>query len=108
MTELRPLLPPCCQRERISVREPDARTSVHPDNLAWHQDGGGVLGTVRHMIVWASETPTQIKLSDGTEFCGEPYDLVWFNNDIVYHRQPAGTDEGARWFVSIRCSGDPE
>lgn len=104
-TEIRPHLPACCARERVSVRIPDPRVSVHPDNLQWHQDGGGTAGTVRHMIVWASEQPTEIRRADGSVFIGEPYDLVWFNNDVAHHRQPAGTDEGRRWFLGVRCSG---
>lgn len=103
-SEIRPYLPRCCQLERVSVRIPDARVTVHPDNLEWHQDGGGVAGTVRHMIVWASEQPTEIREGD-VVFRGDPYDLVWFDNDTAFHRQPTGTDEGQRWFVSIRCSG---
>ena len=103
--ELPPYLPPCCARERISVRIPDARTPVHPDNVEWHQDGGGLAGTTRHMIVWASEQPTEIRRPDHSVFVGEPFDLVWFDNDSVYHRQPAGTDEGRRWFLAVRCSG---
>ncbi len=104
-TEIKAHLPACCARERVSVRIPDPRVPVHPDNVQWHQDGGGSAGTTRHMIVWASEQPTEIRLPDGSVFIGQPHDLVWFNNDVVQHRQPLGTDEGRRWFVSIRCSG---
>ncbi len=104
MDELRPLLPACCQRDKISVREPEAL--IHPDNLAWHHDGGGTAGSVRHMVVWASEMPTQIQRSDGTEFQGDPFDLVWFNNDVAKHRQPDGTNPSTRWFASVRCSGE--
>ncbi len=104
MAELRPLLPPCCQRDKISVREPGSM--IHPDNLAWHHDGGGTAGSVRHMVVWASEMPTQIQSADGAEMSGEPYDLVWFNNDVAKHRQPEGTNPDTRWFAAVRCSGD--
>lgn len=103
--ELPPYLPACCARERISVRIPDARVTAHPDNLEWHHDGGGTQGTIRHMVVWASEQPTELRLPDGTEFTGQPYELVWFDNDVVFHRQPRGTDEGRRWFLGVRCSG---
>ena len=68
MVGIRPLLPPCCQRERISVRVPDARTIVHPDNLQWHQDGGGQLGTVRHMVVWASEDTHRVSAARTARF----------------------------------------
>jgi hypothetical protein len=57
------------------------------------------------MVVWASEQPTEIRLSDGTEYDAAPFDLTWFDNDRVHHRQPTGTDETRRWFVAVRCSG---
>lgn len=104
--ELRPLLPPCCQRERISVRVPDARAEApHYDNLQWHQDGGGAAGTTQHMVVWASERPTELRMSTGELFHVEPFDLVWYDNTRAFHRQPACTNEASRWFVSVRCSG---
>lgn len=103
--ELPAHLPPCCRRERISVRIPDPRVTPHPDNLEWHQDGGGPAGTTRHMVVWASEQPTEIRHPDGLIVRGDPFDLVWLDNDVVFHRQPAGTNEGQRWFVAVRCSG---
>lgn len=104
--EIRPALPPCCQRERVSVRVPDPRAEDPPDdNLQWHQDGGGPAGTTKHMVVWASETPTELRLPDGSYFTPAPYDLVWFDNCVCWHRQPPGTDKTRRWFVAIRCSG---
>lgn len=102
--ELRPLLPPCCQRERISVRIPQGITA-HPDNLEWHQDGGGAAGTTHHMVVWASEMPTELKDGDGRTVETRARDLIWFDNTRCVHRQPRGTDETRRWFVAIRCSG---
>lgn len=103
-TEIRAFLPPCCRRERVSVRVP---MNIEPayNNLQWHQDGGGKDGTTRHMVVWASEMPTHIRASDGTELAFEPFDVIWFNNDIVEHKQPEDTRPLERWFVSIRCSG---
>jgi len=86
------------------VRVPQGITP-HPDNLEWHQDGGGPLGTTDHMVVWASEAPTEIRTSAGELVPTTAGDLVWFNNRIAWHRQPRGTDETRRWFVAIRCSG---
>lgn len=104
--EIRPCLPPCCQRERISVRVPHVLAGApHPDNLQWHQDGGGPEGTTDHMVVWASETPTELRTSDGLRFTPAPFELVWFNNRKAWHRQPTGTNEQRRWFVAVRCSG---
>lgn len=57
------------------------------------------------MVVWASEHPTEIKTSTGLVIKPKPYDLVWFNNDVVQHRQPRGTNETSRWFLAVRCSG---
>jgi hypothetical protein len=102
--EIRTRLPPCCARERISVRVPQG-IPPHPDNLEWHQDGGGAAGTTHHMVVWASEQPTEIRRADGSIVVADPFDLVWFDNTIVQHRQPRETDETQRWFVAIRCSG---
>ena len=102
--EIRPLLPPCCQRERISVRIPMG-IEPHADNMEWHQDGGGRLGTTRHMVVWASEQPTELQLSTGSCITPAAFDLVWFDNDVVFHRQPRHTRINDRWFVSVRCSG---
>lgn len=104
-TEVRAHLPPCCAKERVSVRIPQRGVTAHPDNLEWHQDGGGPAGTTRHMVVWASEQPTEIRRADGSVFVGEPSDLVWLDNDVAYHRQPRGTNEQQRWFLAVRCSG---
>ena len=104
--EIRPLLPPCCRRERIGIRVPHERAPQPPPaNLEWHHDGGGTEGTTRHMVVWASEQPTELQTSDGERVRTQPFDLVWFDNDRAFHRQPTGTDETRRWFVAVRCSG---
>lgn len=101
-----PALPDCCRRERISVRIPhDRAPAPHPDNLEWHQDGGGAEGTTHHMVVWASEQPTELRTSEGIMFETPTGAAVWFDNTQAFHRQPRGTDETRRWFVAIRCSG---
>lgn len=97
-------LPDCCRRERIEVRIPQG-VEPHPNNLEWHQDGGGAEGCCKHMIVWASESPTELKDSDGSLFTAEPGDVVWFDNTTAYHRQPRGTNQQSRYFAAIRCSG---
>lgn len=102
--ELKPYLPRCCQCEAIGVAAQN-QTVIHPDNQQWHQDGGGTAGTTRHMVVWATETPTYLRDSSGSEFRGEPYELVWFDNDKAFHRQPVDINPATRWFVSVRCSG---
>ena len=104
----RALAPSCCRSQRVDVRpawSPSA-LSPHPDNLEWHQDGGGPAGVTRHMVVWASERSTEIKTSDGYRIIPKPCMLVWFDNTRAFHRQPSGTDESSRWFVAVRCSGE--
>lgn len=104
--EIGPYLPPCCRRERVGVRTPHVSAPQPPEaNLQYHQDGGGLEGTTRHIVVWASEDPTQIRTTDGEEFIAQPYELVWVDNDRACHRQPRGTDETRRWFLAVRCSG---
>lgn len=99
-------LPLCCRRERMSVRIPHERAvEPHPDNLEWHQDGGGSEGTTHHMIVWANELPTELKTADGTLFTAEPFEVVWYDNTRCFHRQPRNTDRTTRWFMAVRCSG---
>lgn len=102
--ELRPMLPPCCQRENIGVAAQN-QTSIHPDNQQYHQDGGGPAGTIRHMVVWATETPTHLRDSSGREFTPEPFEVIWLDNDRVHHKQPIGIHPESRWFVAVRCSG---
>lgn len=97
-------LPPCCRKERVSVRIPMGIPPMS-DNLEWHQDGGGPEGTTDHMVIWASEQPTELRDSEGHLFDIAPLEVVWFNNRKAFHRQPRGTDENVRWFVAIRCSG---
>lgn len=101
-----PCLPPCCRRERIGVRVPHTLApDPHPDNLQWHQDGGGSEGTTHHMVVWASEQPTELRASTGELFDTPLGAVVWYDNTKAFHRQPTGTDEKRRWFVAVRCSG---
>lgn len=102
--ELRPLLPACCRCERISVRTPETEPA-HPNNLEWHQDGGGYEGTVRHMVCWANVLPTHVRDAEKNEATVQPFDLVWFNNDVCEHKQPRDTHLVERWFAAIRCSG---
>ena len=105
--EIKPFLAPCCQGERVGVRTPHINAPQPPPaNLEWHQDGGGSAGTTKHMVVWASEQPTELKTSTGVRFYQEPYDLVWYDNTKAFHRQPRGTDETRRWFAAVRCSGE--
>jgi hypothetical protein len=98
------LLPPCCGREAITVREPSE--AIPPDeNLQWHQDGGGPLGGVKHMVIWSSEMPTELRLSTGEIYPIEPFDMVWYDNWVAFHRQPANTRPRHRWFVAVACGG---
>jgi hypothetical protein len=99
-----PALPRCCRCERISVRLPQGIPPPE-NNLHWHQDGGGADGTTQHMVIWASEQPTELKTSTGAVVPIQPLDVVWFDNTKAWHQQPTGTNETTRWFVAIRCSG---
>jgi hypothetical protein len=97
--ELPAHLPGCCRSGRIGVRVPQG-APAHPGNLAWHQDQD-----VAHLIVWATEMPTELQLPDGTVILPPAGDLMWVDNRRVFHRQPSGTDETRRWFLAVRCGG---
>src|SRR5262245_60428416 len=72
--EIRDFLPSCCARERISVRVPPVQPrDLHPDNMEWHQDGGGAEGTTRHMVIWSDRDPTWLRLSTGEIVRPEPF-----------------------------------
>ncbi len=103
-SEIRQFLPSCCKCERVSVRVPMGIEPMY-DNLQWHQDGGGPEGVTRHMVIWASEQPTELRASDGTLFAFNSFDVIWFDNFKAFHRQPENTRASERWFVSVRCSG---
>lgn len=98
--ELRPMLPRCCQSENIGVRIPQGIEPPY-DNLQWHHDGMPAY----HMVVWASEMPTEVRDSAGNELQAQPFDIIWFDNVKAEHRQPANTRSDHRWFVAVRCSG---
>lgn len=97
-----PQLPACCQEGRLSVRVPQGQPD-EPGNLAWHRDQD-----VRHLTVWASEQPTEIRLPSGDTVQPMPCRVTWLDNQIVDHRQPADTDRLSRWFVSVRCPIDQQ
>lgn len=97
--ELRPLLPSCCQRGQLGVRLPQG-LAPHPDNLQWHRDQG-----VQHIVLWASEDPTEVRTAEGVRVPTAPFDLVLIDNTRAEHRQPAGTNERTRWFAAVRCGG---
>src|SRR5690348_6502467 len=78
-TEIRAFLPKCCRCERVSVRVPMGIEPMY-DNLQWHQDGGGPEGVTKHMVVWASEMPTELRDSSGNLLSFEPFDVIWFDN----------------------------
>jgi hypothetical protein len=104
-SEMRPLLPDCCRQRNINVRIPsETMPSYTPDQLdpkTWHYDFDGVC---THMIVWASESPTEILTEEGLELRFNPFDLVWFDNRKAMHRQPRMT-QPTRWFACVQCEG---
>ena len=106
--ELRPLLPPCCCAQTIGVRAAHGYP-VEPLNLEWHQDGFNEAGErvkpVAHLILWANETPTEIRTSTWELLQFEPFDLIQVDNYKAFHRQPAGTNPHSRWFVLVHCLG---
>lgn len=92
--------PGCCLSGRLGIRVPSAGVQKLAGNLVWHQDEGP-----GHMIVWASEAPTELELSDGRPWAAKPFEVLWFDNRAIRHRQPADTPDLTRWFLAIRCAG---
>jgi len=80
--------------------EPNMHRANSPRN--WHRDDylGGVKYDGREafneMIVWANETPTEIRLPDGDIFQGDPFEVICLENDKVWHRMPKQIDPTMR------------
>jgi len=79
----------------ISVRGPDHIS--HGNVKAWHHDANQILADTLGIVLWSSETPTEILGSDGTVYQPAPFEVVLIRNSEVHHRQPdtIGTN---RWF----------
>lgn len=66
-------------------------TPAAPMGKEWHQDGDTTPGSKMEclIILWANKTPTQFKFkADGELFQPKPYEVVVFQNNLCYHRQP--------------------
>jgi hypothetical protein len=108
---LRSLLPACCRRMPINVRNPGASPAYEAGQLnpqSWHVDFEGPRGNVKHMTVWATEDPTEVRDRGGTVFRFNPFDLIWFDNFEMEHRQPTTVRHGHRWFACVQCTGENE
>lgn len=67
----------------------------------YHQDGDLNNTNMNFgMCVWASKTPTEIKVGNKI-FQPQPYQLVLFKNLSCYHRRPSGI-KGRRFFFRQR------
>lgn len=101
-------LPECCRRQRLEVRGP------HPIPPAtahlWHRDSDSDVpdapGGLLHLVMWASEAPTEFRQRvDGPVHAFRPFDVVFVDNVAWWHRTPPGADHRTRWFMAIRCTG---
>lgn len=71
-------------------------------DLQWHQDGDTSGAEMNcGLVVWASNTPTQVKLADGTIIQAEPYEVVHIRNRECVHRRPPNCPR-VRWFFRQR------
>ena len=65
------------------------RTVKNPKAAQWHQDGDLDNG-VRNsgIVLWTSNTPTEVKGLDGTVYTIPNRAVVLVHNDMCYHRRP--------------------
>ena len=71
-------------------------TPEHPGGEAWHYDGDTTPGakTCCALVLWASNTPTEIRLnSDSKVYQPEPFEVVIFHNEHCSHRRPPSAPE---------------
>jgi hypothetical protein len=100
-------LPACCRQQRMEIRgpSPHAPATTH----LWHRDSDTDVpdapGRLTHLVMWASEDPTEFVNETGMIQSFEPYDLVWMDNVAWWHRSPPAANHLTRWFIGIRCNG---
>lgn len=66
------------------------RTVSNPKAASWHQDGDLVAGAQMDncLVLWSSNTPTQIKGLDGEIYTPNPREVILFRNRGCYHKRP--------------------
>ncbi len=97
---------PWCSRELVAyVRR---RTVGNPRAEGWHQDGDLVPGSLMDdsLVLWATNTPTELKTTDGKIWRPEPYEVIIFRNLSCSHRRPPDCPK-VRWLFRQRVQNDP-
>lgn len=89
-----------------TVRDPSWHSHYASTISNWHCDdnvnlGSGTKCQDAWMVVWASCNPTEIHISGGSVFQGQPYEMVAFRNGAYQHRTPvlSKLDLANRWFA---------
>lgn len=79
------------------------RAAEHGQGEQWHQDGDTTHGSKmdQAIVLWCSNTPTQIKYN-GTVYQPEPREVIVFRNLSCYHRRPPDANY-VRWTYRQRC-----
>ena len=78
------------------------RTVNNPKAAQWHQDGdldGGIIKS--GIVVWTSNTPTEVKDFKGRVYKLPNRSLVLIYNDRCYHRRPPNAPR-VRWLFRQR------
>ena len=89
----------CSKKLVANVRR---RTVKNPKAASWHQDGdldNGILNS--GIIMWTSNTPTEVKGLDGTIYPLPNRALVLIYNKACYHRRPPDAPR-VRWLFRQR------
>lgn len=81
------------------------RTNPHSEATSWHQDGDLTQDfPLDHgLILWATNTPTELKLPSGEVVRPRPYEVIFVRNRDVHHRQPPDAKR-VRWLFRQRVS----
>jgi hypothetical protein len=95
-------IPSCCRTVALEIRQPSPIRPMTADQ--WHRDFQ--TPPVEHLVLWATESPTEILTDDGKILRFDPYDVVWINNQGPLHRMPPSADCATRWFTCFRCHYD--
>lgn len=90
-----------CSKELVAyVRR---RTVSNPRAGSWHQDGDLVPGSKMNdcLVLWTTNTPTEIKSLTGEIYVPKPYEVILFKNLSCYHRRPSECPK-VRWLFRQR------
>ncbi len=83
------------------IRNPSHNVQIWTDDenvKTWHMDPRDQTGP-QYILLWATRTPTEIRLPDGFQVQPEDHTVILLNNRCCEHRVPIHIDMHNRWWA---------